>query len=81
MAREGGSEAAERSAARGFVARLGHELRTHVVAYSVAALFAAAGPLVVTWIFPDVSPWVGLAGGLALGIYAALCAVPDRFYE
>ncbi|HEX2483762.1 MAG TPA: hypothetical protein VHQ66_00580 [Myxococcota bacterium] len=81
MARDGGEETAGRSEGRGFVARLGHELRTHVVAYSVLVLFAAAGPLVVSWIFPDVSPWVGLAGGLALGIYAALCAVPDRFYE
>jgi hypothetical protein len=64
-----------------WLAALRHELRTHAVAYVVLAGFAATGPLVVWWIFPGVTPWVGVVGGLALGIYAALCAVPDRFYE
>jgi hypothetical protein len=64
-----------------WLAGIRRELRTHVVAYSVLALFAAAGPLVVRFIFPNVTPWVGVVGGLAFGIYAALCAVPDRFYE
>ena len=72
---------AEASRPRRFVAGLRRELGTHAVAYSVLAAFVAAGPLVVHWIFPDVTPWAGVFGGLALGIYAALCAVPDRFYE
>jgi hypothetical protein len=63
------------------LAALRRELRTHALAYSILALFAAAGPFVVAWLFPGVTPWVGVVGGLALGIYAALCAVPDRFYE
>jgi hypothetical protein len=65
----------------GFVAGVGRELRAHAVAYAVLAIFAAAGPLLVRWIFPGVTPWVGVVGGLAFGIYAALCAVPGRFYE
>jgi hypothetical protein len=73
---------AARGAALGrWLRAAGHELRTHVFAYAVLLVFAAAGPLIVSWLFPGVSPWVGLAGGLALGIYAALCAVPGHFYE
>ena len=65
----------------GFVAGVGRELRAHAVAYSVLAFFAAAGPLLVSWIFPGVTPWAGVVGGLAFGIYAALCAMPGRFFE
>ena len=65
----------------GFVAGVGRELRAHAVAYSVLAFFAAAGPLLVSWIFPGVTPWAGVVGGLAFGIYAALCAMPGRFYD
>jgi hypothetical protein len=81
MASEHEDTAAEPAPRRGWLAAIAHELRTHAVAYTVLALFAAAGPLVVSWIFPGVTPWIGVVGGLALGIYAALCAVPDRFYE
>jgi hypothetical protein len=70
-----------RGAPARWLAALRGELRTHAVAYTILALFAATGPFVVSWMFPDVSPWVGVVGGLALGVYAALCAVPDRFYE
>ena len=31
-------------------------------------------------IFPEASPWLGLGGGLVFGVYAALCAVPDKFF-
>lgn len=81
MASEDGRTEAPQQAPAGWTARIAHELRTHVVAYSVLAVFVASGPLVVTWLFPGVTPWVGVVGGLAFGIYAALCAVPDRFYE
>jgi hypothetical protein len=81
MEPERAPEATRRAGRASFVARVGHELRTHVVAYAVLAVFVAAGPLAVSWLFPGVTPWAGVVGGLALGIYAALCAVPDRFYE
>lgn len=75
------STAPPRGAPARWLAAVRRELRTHAVAYTILVLFAATGPFVVSWMFPDVSPWVGVVGGLALGIYAALCAVPDRFYE
>jgi len=68
---------AERSAARGGIAAA---LREHATALGVLLAFVVAGPLVVSWTFPEVSPWVGVAGGLALGIWAALSAVPGHFY-
>lgn len=67
--------------AGGWLARLRRELRGHLVAYGVLAAFVLIGPLLVHRIFPDVSPLLGLVGGLVFGVYAALCAVPDRFFE
>lgn len=65
----------------GLLARLRAELRRHWIAYSVLAAFLAIGPILVHLIFPEVSPLLGLVGGLAFGVYAALAAVPDRFFE
>jgi len=55
------------------------EVRSRPMAYGVLAAFALAGPVVTALLFPEAPPIVGLAGGLALGLYAALCAVPDKF--
>lgn len=65
----------------GIFARLRAEVRRHWLAYAILAVFLAIGPILVHLIFPDVSPLLGLVGGLAFGLYAALAAVPDRFYE
>lgn len=63
------------------LARLREEVRRHAIAYGVVAAFLLIGPLLVYLIFPNASPLLGLIGGLAFGIYAALSAVPDRFLE
>ena len=68
-------------APRGPVARLRAELRRHAIGYGVLLAFVLLGPLLVYLIFPDASPLLGVVGGLAFGIYAAISAVPDRFYE
>lgn len=65
----------------GLWARVQAELRRHWVAYAVVAAFLVIGPVLVHLIFPGVSPLLGVIGGIPFGIYAALCAVPDRFLE
>ncbi len=71
----------ERPKARGVLAVIGRELRDHAFAYGVVAAFLVAGPVAVAMIFPEASPWLGLVGGLVFGVYAALCAVPDKFFR
>ncbi len=59
--------------------RLWIELRRHPYAYILTAVFALAGAVLAPLLFPAATPWMGLVGGLALGIYAALCTVPNKF--
>ncbi len=59
--------------------RLVHEVRTHPFGYSVLAVFLVAGPYLATLIFPQAPPAAAAIGGLAFGIYAALCTVPQKF--
>jgi hypothetical protein len=66
---------------RGLLARLRAELRRHAIGYAVLLVFVLLGPVLVYLIFPDASPLLGVVGGLAFGVYAAISAVPDRFYE
>ena len=61
--------------------RVRHEWQNHRFGYSVVLAFALAGPVLVHFLFEEVTPWVGVFGGIAFGVYAALCAVPDKFYE
>ena len=72
---------APRSTRRRLVGAIGRELRDHAFAYGVVAAFLVAGPIAVAMIFPEASPWLGLVGGLVFGVYAALCAVPDKFFR
>jgi hypothetical protein len=58
---------------------LGEEIRTHPFGYSVMAVFVLAGPVVASYLFPQAPTGVAVIGGLALGIFAALCAVPGKF--
>ncbi|MGI9591529.1 MAG: hypothetical protein ACR2P8_09180 [Myxococcota bacterium] len=59
--------------------RLWREVRRHPYAYILTVVFAAAGAVLAPLLFPAATPWMGLAGGLALGVYAALCTVPNKF--
>jgi len=59
--------------------RIWREVRRHPYAYILTVVFAAAGAIVAPMLFPEATPGMGFAGGLALGIYAALCTVPNKF--
>jgi len=80
----------ENAAARGSVtplraprpsraARLWAELRRHPYAYLLTFVFAGVGAVVAPLLFPEATPAMGAVGGLVFGIYAALCAVPNKF--
>ncbi len=58
---------------------LARELRAHPFGYVVLLLFVLAGPIGAAFLFPQAPIGVAIFGGLAFGIYAALCAVPQKF--
>lgn len=58
---------------------LAEEARNHPLGYGVLAAFTLGGPLIARIIFPDAPLGVLIFGGLMLGAYAALSAVPDLF--
>ena len=64
---------------RGWQAALRHEIRTHKFGYSVLAVALVAGPILLRMIFPSISIVQAIVGGLAFGVYLALCAVPQKF--
>jgi hypothetical protein len=70
----------EESPARGWLAALSQEIREHAMPYAVLLLFVVAGPIVTHHLFPEAPRGVGLFGGVAFGAYAALCAMPGRFF-
>jgi len=55
------------------------EVRSHPFGYGVLAVALLLGPFLITMIFPEVSPLQAVVGGVAFGVYAALCAVPQKF--
>ena len=55
------------------------EVRGHPFGYTVLGLFVVAGPFAAPLVFPQAPPAVAVVGGLAFGVYAALCAVPQKF--
>ena len=59
--------------------RIWNEVRRHPYAYILTVVFAVGGAVLAPLLFEAATPGMGLAGGLALGIYAALCAVPNKF--
>ncbi|MCG8591915.1 MAG: hypothetical protein MJE66_21685 [Proteobacteria bacterium] len=61
--------------------RLVRELRRHAYGYAVVAAMAVAGAFLAPLVLPAATFWHGLFGGFALGVYAALTAVPDKFLE
>lgn len=66
---------------KGWLARLRAELRRHAIGYGVLLAFMLLGPLLVHLIFPEAPLLLGVVGGFAFGVYAAVSAVPDRFFE
>ena len=69
----------EVSSKRSWKKSLLREVRTHPFGYSVLGLFVLAGPFLAPLLFPQAPPAVAIVGGLAFGLYAALCAVPQKF--
>lgn len=65
----------------GRLAALRRELRAHRVAYSVLAAFVIGGPLLAKLIFPGAPFGALLLGGIFIGVYAAVCAVPGEFLD
>jgi hypothetical protein len=63
------------------VAALGRELRAHPIAYSVLGCFMVGGPLLAKLIFPAAPLGALVLGGIFLGAYAAVCAVPGEFLD
>jgi multidrug efflux pump subunit AcrB len=62
-----------------FARAVSRDVRSRPIGYGVLAVFTLGGPLVANLIFPEAPLGVGVVGGLALGAYAALSAVPDQF--
>jgi hypothetical protein len=68
----------ERSATRSKNALIS-EIRSHPFGYGVLAVALLIGPFLIMMIFPEVTPLQAVVGGIAFGVYAALCAVPQKF--
>ena len=64
---------------RTLTGKIAAEVRRHPYAYIVTALFSVGGAFGATLIFPEAPPAAAAFGGFALGLYAALCAVPNKF--
>jgi hypothetical protein len=58
---------------------LAEEVRSRPLGYGVLAAFTLGGPLIARMIFPEAPLGVLVLGGVMLGAYAALSAVPDLF--
>lgn len=67
------------STRRSWSQALKHEVRTHPFGYGVLAVALVAGPILLRMIFPEVTVVQSIVGGLAFGVYLALCAVPQKF--
>jgi hypothetical protein len=67
------------SGTRSWRQSLDREVRTHPFGYAVLAVALVVGPILITMIFPQVSVLQAVVGGVAFGVYLALCAVPQKF--
>jgi hypothetical protein len=66
-------------ATRSFRTIVTEEVRSHPFGYSVMGVGLLIGPVLITMIFPQVTVLQAIVGGLAFGVYGALCAVPQKF--
>ena len=73
------AETTESAPKRSWKEAILREVRMHPFGYVVLGLFVLAGPILAPLIFPQAPPAVAIVGGLAFGLYAALCAVPQKF--
>jgi hypothetical protein len=69
----------DHEARRSWPRAVANEVREHPMPYAVLLAFAVAGPVVTRVLFPEAPLGVGVLGGIAFGVYAALCAMPGRF--
>jgi hypothetical protein len=78
---EAGSEVAESAGdeSTSWLARASNEVRSRPIAWVVFALFVLAGPVAVTYLFPEAPTAVAVVGGAIFGGYCALNAVPQKF--
>ena len=74
-----GTDGTEAQAPTGWREALGREIRGHKFGYSVLAVALVGGPILLRMIFPSISLLQAVVGGLAFGVYLALCAVPQKF--
>ena len=61
--------------------RIKKELAQFRLGYFILGFFASVGFFVVPMFLENVTPFAGAIGGLAIGIYAALVAIPGRFLD
>ncbi len=59
--------------------KLRDEIRSRPFGYSVLAVAFVTGPVLISMIFPGVSTTQAIVGGIAFGVWAAVCAVPQKF--
>lgn len=55
------------------------EVASHPFGYSVLAVALVTGPILLRMIFPEITLVQAIVGGIAFGVYLALCAVPQKF--
>jgi len=55
------------------------EVRSRPIAWVVFVLFVIAGPVAVSYLFPEAPTAVAIVGGAIFGGYCALNAVPQKF--
>jgi len=67
------------AAARSFRTRLSDELSEFAQGYWLLLVFALGGILVVSLFLPGHSLTARVVGGIALGCWSALCAIPEKF--
>lgn len=60
-------------------ARIRREVRSRPIAWVVFALFVVAGPVAVSYLFPEAPTAVAIVGGAIFGAYCAINAVPQKF--
>ncbi len=61
--------------------RLAERIRTRPIGVVAVAIAVAGGPYFAGLVFPEAPVEKRLFGGLVLGAYFALCAVPEEFLE
>ena len=76
---DGNGEVAAALPKRTWKEALEREVRTHPFGYGVLGVALVAGPFLITMIFPEVTLIQSIVGGIAFGVYLALCAVPQKF--